>query len=129
LLSSLSLSTSTSRAEGRHALGRYLTGLLTDHPNKNRDTIAAAVPGTPEQPLQGLLTARAWGEDDLNRQRVARMPRLPTAGDAALVFDDTGNALQGKCSGGVSRQHAGTRGQAGNCQVAVNCPYANSSFD
>jgi hypothetical protein len=44
------------RSEGRRALERYLTGLLTEHPNKNCDTIAQVVPGTSEQCLQGLLT-------------------------------------------------------------------------
>lgn len=28
------------RSESRHAMERYLTGLLTEHPNKNCDTIA-----------------------------------------------------------------------------------------
>jgi hypothetical protein len=37
------------RSEGPHALERYLTGLLTELPNKNCDTIAQAVPGTSEQ--------------------------------------------------------------------------------
>jgi hypothetical protein len=34
------------RPEGREALERYTTGLLTELPNKNGDTIAQAVPGT-----------------------------------------------------------------------------------
>jgi hypothetical protein len=65
-------------------------------PNKNCDTIAQAVPGTSEQQLQGLLTAMDWDEDDLNRQRVQRMLTLPTEGDAALIFDDTGRATLSK---------------------------------
>ncbi|HMB07358.1 MAG TPA: hypothetical protein VKP69_26960, partial [Isosphaeraceae bacterium] len=52
------------RSEGPHALERYLTGLLTELPNKNCDTIAQSVPGTSEQQLQGLLTTMAWDEDD-----------------------------------------------------------------
>src|SRR5215467_2189453 len=92
------------RSEGPHALERYLTGLLTEHPNKNCDTIAQVVPGTSEQSLQGLLTAMAWDEDGLNRQRVKAMLALPTEGDAALIFDDTGFAKQGKSSAGVARQ-------------------------
>jgi SRSO17 transposase len=112
------------RCEGPRALDRYLTGLLTDHPNKNCDTLAQVVPGTSEQSLQGLLTAMAWDEDDLNRQRVQRMLELPTEGDAALVFDDTGFAKQGTCSVGVARQYSGTLGKVGNCQVTVNCHYA-----
>ena len=112
------------RSEGPQALERYLTGLLTEHPNKNCDTIAQVVPGTSEQHLQGLLTAIDWDEDDLNRQRVQDMLRLPTEGDGVLIFDDTGFAKQGRCSVGVARQYSGTLGKVGNCQVTVNCHYA-----
>jgi SRSO17 transposase len=80
------------RREGAAALERYCTGLLTEHPNKNCDTLAQLVPGTSGQSLQGLLTAMAWDEDGLNRQRVEFMAALPTEGDGVLVFDDTGFA-------------------------------------
>ena len=50
------------RSEGRQALERYLTGLLTDQPNTNCDTLAQVVPGTSEQRLQGLLTTTDWDE-------------------------------------------------------------------
>ncbi len=116
------------RSEGPHALERYLTGLLTEHPNKNCDTIAQVVPGTSEQSLQGLLTLMAWGHDDLNEQRVRRLLQLPTEGDAALIFDDTGFAKQGRCSVGVARQYSGTLGKTGNCQVSVNCHYAERTL-
>jgi hypothetical protein len=39
------------RSESRHAMERYLTGLLTEHPNKNCDTLVQVVPGTSEQSL------------------------------------------------------------------------------
>jgi SRSO17 transposase len=116
------------RSEGPHALERYLTGLLTEHPNKNCDTIAQVVPGTSEQSLQGLLTAMAWDEDDLNRQRVQTMLTLPTEGDGVLIFDDTGFAKQGQSSVGVARQYSGTLGKVGNCQVSVNCHYAERTL-
>src|ERR671934_1267152 len=116
------------RSEGPHALDRYLTGLLTEHPNKNCDTIAQVVPGTTEQSLQGLLTAMRWDANDLNRQRVQDLLALPTEGDAALVFDDTGFAKQGKSSVGVARQYSGTLGKVGNCQVTVNCHYAERTL-
>jgi SRSO17 transposase len=116
------------RSEARHALERYLTGMLTEHPNKNCDTIAQVVPGTSEQSLQGLLTAMRWDEDDLNAQRVQRLSALPTEGDAALIFDDTGFAKQGQCSAGVARQYSGTLGKVGNCQVSVNCHYAERTI-
>jgi SRSO17 transposase len=116
------------RSEGRHALERYLTGLLTEHPNKNCDTIAQVVPGTSEQSLQGLLTAMTWDENDFNRQRVQTMLTLSTEGDGVLIFDDTGFAKQGKSSVGVARQYSGTLGKVGNCQVTVNCHYAERTM-
>jgi SRSO17 transposase len=116
------------RSEGPHALERYLTGLLTEHPNKNCDTIAQVVPGTSEQSLQGLLTAMTWDENDLNRQRVQTLRTLPTEGDGVLIFDDTGFAKQGQASVGVARQYSGTLGKVGNCQVTVNCHYAERTL-
>ena len=99
--SSSTLPRPVSTHRGRQALERYLSGLLTEHPNKNCDTIAQVVPGTSEQRLQGLLTSIDWDEQDLNRQRVETMLRLPSEGDGVLVFDDTGFAKQGRCSVGV----------------------------
>src|SRR3954449_11836480 len=116
------------RREGAAALERYCTGLLTEHPNKNCATLAELVPGTSEQRPQGLLTAMAWDEDDLNRQRVGVMAALPTEGDGVLVFDDTGFPKQGSHSVGVARQYSGTLGKTGNCQVAVNCHYAERTL-
>jgi SRSO17 transposase len=112
------------RAEGPHALERYLTGLFTEHPRKNCDTLAQIVPNTSEQRLQGLLTAMRWDHDDLNAQRVRTLLTLPSEGDGVLIFDDTGFAKQGQASVGVARQYSGTLGKVGNCQVAVNCHYA-----
>jgi hypothetical protein len=49
------------RPEGADALERYTTGLLTELPNKNGDTIAQAVPGTSEQRLQEFLRPTGHG--------------------------------------------------------------------
>jgi SRSO17 transposase len=116
------------RSEGRQSLERYLSGLLTEHPNKNCDTLARIVPGTSEQRLQGLMTTIDWDEQDLNRQRVETMTWLPSEGDGVLILDDTGFAKQGRCSVGVARQYSGTLGKTGNCQVAVNCHYAERTI-
>lgn len=112
------------RRENRHATERYLTGLLTEHPNKNCDTIASVVPHTNEQSLQGLLTTMAWDENDLNHQRVNVMRALATEGNGVLIFDDTDFPKQGHASVGVARQYAGSVGKLANCQVTVNCTYA-----
>src|SRR5947209_573962 len=116
------------RSEGRQSLERYLTGLLTEHNNKNCDTLAAVVPGTNQQRLHNLLTGIAFDEDDLNDQRVRTLKQLPSEGDAVLVFDDSGFAKQGKSSVGVQRQYSGTLGKTGNCQVTVNCHYAERTL-
>jgi SRSO17 transposase len=116
------------RSESRQAAERYLTGLLTEHPHKNCETLAAVVPGTNEQKLPGLLTNMVWDADDLNRQRVHIMAALPTEGDGVLIFDDTGFAKQGTASVGVARQYSGTLGKVGNCQVTVNCHYAERTL-
>lgn len=116
------------RRESQHAAERYLTGLLTEHLNKNCDTMAKVVPGTSEQQLQGLLTTMVWDECDLNRQRVQMLQALRTEGDGVLIFDDTGFAKQGKASVGVARQYSGTLGKVANCQVSVNCDYAERTL-
>jgi SRSO17 transposase len=113
------------RPEGRAALERYITGLLTELPTKNGDTIAQVVPGTSAQRLQEFLTNMQWDEEDLNRQRVQKMIVEATTGDGVLVFDETGFPKQGTASVGVARQYSGTLGQVGNCQVAVTCCYTD----
>ena len=45
-----------------------------------------------------------WDEQALNRQRIAQMLRLPSAGDGVLIFDDTGFEKKGRHSAGVARQ-------------------------
>jgi SRSO17 transposase len=113
------------RPEAEAALERYLTGLLTQLPNKNCDTLAQAVPGTHEQRWQGFLTTMQGDEEDLNRQRVEKMIAQATLGNGVLIFDDTGFAKQGKASVGVARQYSGRLGKVGNCQVAVTCCYSD----
>ena len=109
-------------------LRRYLTGLLTEHPNKNCDTVAAVIPETSEQQLQYLLTDMVWDEGALNRQRIAQMQQLPSEGDGVLIVDDTGFAKKGQHSVGVARQYMGTVGKVTNCQVTVNCHYVERTL-
>jgi SRSO17 transposase len=101
---------------------RYLTGLLTDLPRKNCDTIAAALAGTSTERLQHLLTDAAWDPLALDEARVQQLVRQSPAG-GVLVLDDTGLPKQGKASVGVARQYSGTLGKIGNCQVVVSAEY------
>jgi len=109
-------------------LRQYLTGLLSEHPNKNCDTLAEIVPETTEQQFHHLLTDMVWDETALNHQRIARMRTLPSEGDGVLIFDDTGFEKQGRHSVGVAHQYTGTAGKLTNCQVTVNCHYAERTL-
>jgi len=106
------------------AMERYMTGLLTDHPNKNCETMAEVVPGTNEQRLQALLTSMEWDEWELNRRRVEVMKGMDSEGDGVLLLDPTDFPKQGKHSVGVARQYSGSLGKIANCQVTVNSYYA-----
>jgi len=109
-------------------LRQYLTGLLSEHPNKNCDTLAEVVPETNQQQFHHLLTDMVWDETALNHQRIARMRALPSEGDGVLIFDDTGFEKQGRHSVGVAHQYTGTAGKLTNCQVTVNCHYAERTL-
>ena len=45
-----------------------------------------------------------------------------------MIFDDTGFAKQGRCSVGVAWQYSGTLGKTANCQITVNCHYAERTL-
>ena len=109
-------------------LRQYVSGLLSEHPHKNCDTLAAVMPEMSEQQLQYLLTDMVWDEQALNRQRSAPMLSLPSTGDGVLIFDDTGFDKKGRHSAGVARQYTGTVGKITNCQVTVNCQYAERTL-
>src|SRR5438067_5014610 len=75
------------RSTSRESVERYLTGLLTDLPHKNCDTIAAAVAGTSTERLQHLLTDATWERQALNQQRVRTLvTQSPRQG--LLALDD-----------------------------------------
>jgi SRSO17 transposase len=110
------------RSTSRASVERYLTGLLTDLPRKNCDTIAAAVAGTATERLQHLLTDATWDPQALDQQRVqALVAQSPPHG--LLMLDDTGLPKQGRGSVGVARQYSGTLGKVANCQVVVTAHY------
>jgi SRSO17 transposase len=110
------------RSTSRESLERYVTGLLTDLPRKNCDTIAAAVAGTSTERLQHLLTDATWEPQTLDQQRVtALVAQSPPQG--ILVLDDTGLPKQGRRSVGVARQYSGTLGKVANCQIVVSTHY------
>ena len=83
------------QAPSAETLRQYLSGLLSEHPNKNCDTLAEVVPETNEQQFNHLLTDMVWDENALNRQRIGQMQMLPSEGDGVLILDDTGLRSEG----------------------------------
>jgi SRSO17 transposase len=114
------------RAQSRHSLERYVTGLLTDLPRKNCDTIAAAVAGTSTERLQHLLTDADWAPEALDEARVRQLVALSPPG-GVLVVDDTGLPKKGSGSVGVAPQYSGTLGKVANCQVVVTAEYVEDA--
>ncbi len=113
------------RSEGRESLERYSTGLLSDIPRKNGQTIEDNVPGTNYQRLQSLSTDIQWDERGANQERAEGMRDEVSLGDGVLITDDTGHPKQGKHSVGVARQYCSELGKVANCQVVVTCHYAD----
>src|SRR5262245_44826499 len=114
------------RAQSRQSLERYVTGLLTDLPRKNCDTIAAAVAGTSTERLQHLLTDADWRPEALDEARVRQLVALSPPG-GVLVLDDTGLPKKGTGSVGVAPQYSGTLGKVANCQVVVTAEYVEDA--
>lgn len=107
------------RATSHRSLERYVTGLLTDLPRKNCETIAQSVVNTSLEQLQHLLTDAAWDPLALDEQRVRLLvEQSPPKG--VLVLDDTGLPKQGQASVGVQHQYSGTLGKEANCQIVVS---------
>jgi len=107
------------RSEGRESLERYSTGLLSDIPRKNGQTIEDNVPGTNYQRLQSLSTDIQWDERGANQERAEGMRDEVSLGDGVLITYDTGHPKQGKHSVGVARQYCSELGKVANCQVST----------
>jgi SRSO17 transposase len=117
------------RAESRHALERYTTGLLSDLSRKTASDLGRAIPDTNGQRLQEFLTRTAWDAAEMDRLRIKHMVEHARVGGGALVIDDTGFAKKGTHSVGVTRQYSGTLGRVDNCQVMVSAHYVDRVFD
>lgn len=117
------------RPESRHAMERYVTGLLTDLRRKTASDIGRAVAGTNAQRLQEFLTRTAWDPQEMDRVRIGHMMSRASVGEGVQVIDDTGFAKKGSHSVGVARQYSGTLGRVDNCQVLVTTHYVDRVFD
>jgi len=117
------------RAESRHALERYATGLLSAAERKTASGLGRSLPGTNGQRLQEFLTRTAWDPREMDELRLRHMSTFAAVGDGILIVDDTGFAKKGTDSVGVARQYSGTLGRVDNCQVLVTAHYVDRVFD
>ncbi len=78
------------RSEGKHALQRSTTGLLSDLSRKTAAGMVRALPGTNDQRLREFLTNTAWEAGEMDRLRIAHRVEHAAAGDGVRVVDDTG---------------------------------------
>jgi len=127
------------RSETRQTMERYITGLLSDLPRRNGQTIGEALEGTAYRRIFRLLTDSPWNEKQLERERVQTLALHGAYGRNAvrydgvpqgrlLIIDDTGFPKKGTHSVGVARQYSGTLGKIGNCQVVVAAHYADDRY-
>jgi hypothetical protein len=96
------------RSEAREYLERYTTGLLSNLPNKNCNTIAESVPEYSTCPTN--VRYRPFGRRGADFRRHG--------------LSQTGGVFG---SVGVARQYCGCLGKIANLKVAVTCVYADAA--
>src|SRR5260370_39164761 len=106
------------RSWSRQSCERYITGLLTDLPHKNCDTIAAALAGTSTERLQHLLTDADWDALAPHQLRVQHLLSFSPK-DGLLALHDTRLLKQGRGSLGVAGLYFGLQRKPANCQAGV----------
>lgn len=114
------LARSDQRAKGE----LYMRGLLTDGARKSMQPMAERL-GVDHQGLQQFITSSTW-DYRVVRANVARWA-VDAIAPEAYVVDDSGFPKDGKASPLVARQHSGTLGKVGNCQIGVSVQMVTDS--
>jgi SRSO17 transposase len=104
----------------------YLTGLISDLPSKDAESIAY-LHNHERQGLQKFLGQVPWDHrpllDELTRQVATDIGRA----DAVLVCDPSAFPKKGPKSVGVQRQWCGRLGKVDNCQVGLYLGYVSEA--
>ena len=119
-------------ASQRTSFAVYVLGLMGDGERKSAEPMAARACPDPDradaahQRPKCFTRGAEWSDHDVRteaaRYALAAMTTREPVTD--WIIDDTGFPKQGKRSVGVQRQHSGTSGKAGNCQVAASLTIA-----
>jgi len=124
------LTVALGHADRREPMRAYLTGLCLPGERKSIEPMAARVDPrhvrARHQSMHHFVANAPW--DGAALLRVARdwvlAPMARHGPVAAWIVDDTAYPKKGRHSVGVARQYSGTLGKVANCQIAVNCHYA-----
>ena len=95
----------------------YLRGLMLDGRRKSMQPMGERL-GVDYQQLQQFVSSSPWKVEPVRRQ-LAKLA-VETIHPEARVIDDTGFKKDGASSPCVARQHSGTLGKVGNCQIGVS---------
>jgi SRSO17 transposase len=115
------------RKDTRAHLPTYITGQLSDLPDKSVEPIAIKA-GVAPRTLQEFLSQLRWDDDRL-RDRLQEIVRTEHAGPRAIgLLDETSYVKKGDKTPGVKRQWCGTVGKKENCTVTVHLGYARDDF-
>lgn len=108
------------RTNARH----YVSGLLSDLPSKDAESIAY-LHDRERQGLQKFIGQADWDHEPLVAELARQVGRRLGQADGVLVFDPSAFVKQGKKSVGVKRQWCGRLGKVENCQVGVYLGYVS----
>ena len=115
------------RKDTRSHLHKYVTGQLSDLPQKSVEPIALSV-GVAPRTLQEFLSQHLWHEDGM-RDRLQEIVRDEHAGLHSIgIIDETSDPKKGDKTPGVQRQWCGATGKTDNCMVTVHLGYAHDDF-
>jgi SRSO17 transposase len=115
----------TQDAQRQHTTD-YLSGLISDLPRKNVESIAYRHDQDRKQ-LQHFIGSAEWDHQPQLLELARQVGRELGEDDAVIVFDPSAFPKKGKQSVGVARQWCGRLGKLDNCQVATYMAYVSRS--
>lgn len=113
------------RDEQREHARQYCSGLLSDLPRKNTESIAYRH-DQERKNLQNFIGQSSWDHEPLLAELARQVGAELGEDDAVLVLDPSGFPKKGRYSVGVERQWCGRLGKVDNCQIGVYLGYVSS---
>jgi SRSO17 transposase len=114
------------REEQREHARLYCSGLLSDLPRKNTESIAYRH-DQERKNLQNFIGQSCWDHEPLLAKLAQQVGAELGEEDGVLVLDPSGFPKKGKHSVGVERQWCGRLGKVDNCQIGVYLGYVSST--